>query len=136
MGRVLGRGNASTEQILLTLFKTSAVTGWRRQLPLPGKPDFAFPRNRLVVFVDGCFWHSCPRHLRLPANNCEYWARKIERNRLRDRRHARALRERGWHVIRVWEHALRDPGSRKRTLARIMAALAQARRRAGGRRAG
>lgn len=136
MGRVLGRGNASTEQILAALLREARVIGWRRHLSLPGNPDFVFPASRVAVFVDGCFWHSCAQHLRLPAANRDYWVRKIERNRRRDQRAARALRARGWRVVRVWEHALRGAGARKRVIGRIVRAVGAARRGAGGRRAG
>jgi len=124
MGRVLGRGNISTERALVALLREAGLTGWRRHIPLVGNPDFAFPAARVAVFVDGCFWHSCPRHLRLPAVNRIYWVRKIERNRLRDRRNARELRNRGWRVIRVWEHALKTAGERSRVVARIRRAVA------------
>ena len=135
MGRVLGRGNASTERVLVALLRSSNLTGWRRHLPLPGNPDFTFPSLRIVVFVDGCFWHSCPRHLRLPVANRDYWVRKIDRNRRRDRRTTRELRAGGWRVIRIWEHELRSPSDKQRVLSRIVRAVGEARRGDGGRRA-
>ena len=64
---------------------------------------------RLAVFVDGCFWHGCPSCHRPPSSNQEYWTKKVARNRRRDRRNSRLLRQDGWTVLRVWEHALRDP---------------------------
>lgn len=133
MGRVLGRGNASTEQVLAALLREAGLTGWRRHSPLLGNPDFVFPSSRVVVFVDGCFWHSCPQHLRLPAANRAYWVRKIDGNRRRDRRTTRELRGRGWRVIRVWEHALRSVGGKGRAVARIRRAVDEARRGAGAR---
>jgi len=123
MARVLGRGNLSTEQRFLRLLREARITGWRRHLPLPGNPDFVFREFRVVVFLDGCFWHGCPRHLRLPADNRAYWSGKIGRNRRRDRRAARELKARGWRVVRVWEHALRNAAARKRALARVRRAL-------------
>jgi DNA mismatch endonuclease (patch repair protein) len=68
------------------------------------RPDIVFPRPRLAVFVDGCFWHSCPSHGTAPQRNTEYWARKLERNRIRDAMVAKALGESGWQVLRIWEH--------------------------------
>ncbi len=69
------------------------------------KPDIVFRRERLAVFVDGCFWHNCPMHGRSPGgNNADYWRVKLERNRLRDESQTRALIEAGWTVVRVWEH--------------------------------
>ncbi len=69
-----------------------------------GTADLVFARARVAVFVDGCYWHGCPRHFRVPRTNSAYWGPKIERNRARDARIDRTLREAGWLPIRVWEH--------------------------------
>ena len=66
--------------------------------------DLVFPRWKLVVFVDGCFWHSCPDHGSLPAARQEWWAAKLERTVERDRETNEALRDAGWTVLRIWEH--------------------------------
>jgi DNA mismatch endonuclease (patch repair protein) len=66
--------------------------------------DVVFPRARLAVFVDGCFWHSCPQHRTSPARNGGWWSAKLERNRTRDADTDRRLRDAGWVVVRVWEH--------------------------------
>jgi DNA mismatch endonuclease (patch repair protein) len=66
--------------------------------------DIAFPRQRIAIFVDGCFWHGCPSHGTWPKNNAQWWREKIEANRLRDRDTDRRLTNLGWIVIRVWEH--------------------------------
>lgn len=71
-----------------------------------GKPDFVFLRARVVVFVDGCFWHGCAEHCRMPRGNRAYWERKIGRNVARDARVRKELRREGWTVVRVWEHAV------------------------------
>lgn len=71
---------------------------------LPGRPDLVFARPRVAVFVDGCFWHGCPSHCRLPASNAEYWTRKIARNVARDSSTTARLANLGWSVLRVWEH--------------------------------
>lgn len=71
---------------------------------LPGRPDIAFTRARVAVFVDGCFWHSCPDHGTLPKNNREWWRAKLARNVERDAEKDVLLRERGWHVLHFWEH--------------------------------
>lgn len=68
------------------------------------RPDIAFTRRRVAVFVDGCFWHGCPEHGSWPKSNAEFWREKIEGNARRDREQDEALREAGWDVIRVWEH--------------------------------
>jgi len=107
MAKVKARGNKSTELKLIKLFKESGIKGWRRNYPLPGKPDFVFPKSRLVVFVDGCFWHGCQGHCRLPASNQEYWIDKINRNKKRDRSVSKELRMKNWAVIRLWEHDLK-----------------------------
>lgn len=84
---------------------------------LPGSPDIAFTRARLAVFVDGCFWHGCPRHGTMPKNNREWWRTKIERNRQRDAEKDEALREQGWVPIHVWEHE--DPAEAADTIVDI-----------------
>ena len=77
--------------------------------PLPNlrrRADIVFPRRRLAVFVDGCFWHCCPRHSNMPTNNRLFWENKLTANRLRDRLVTKALRKQGWLVVRIWEHDL------------------------------
>lgn len=109
MRQVKGRGNASTELKIVRLFREHKITGWRRHLPLIGKPDFAFPKQRVVVFIDGCFWHGCPAHLRMPSSNVDYWQGKVARNMARDKRVTAELESKGWHVLRVWEHEIKEP---------------------------
>lgn len=75
--------------------------------PVPGlrsRADIVFGSARIAVYVDGCFWHSCPEHGTRPQANAEWWARKLDRNRERDRETDRVLREHGWQVVRIWEH--------------------------------
>lgn len=69
-----------------------------------GRPDIAFPTERVAVFVDGCFWHSCPKHKTKPKANSEWWALKLQANEARDRRLDQELRSQGWVVVRIWEH--------------------------------
>jgi DNA mismatch endonuclease (patch repair protein) len=122
MARIRGKGNRTTEVRLAALFRAHGITGWRRQHPLPGRPDFAFPARRLAVFVDGCFWHGCPRHGTLPKGNARFWREKLARNRARDREVNRELRRRGWRVIRIWEHELR-PSAEARVVGRLRRSL-------------
>lgn len=68
------------------------------------KVDIVFPRRRVAVFVDGCFWHGCPEHGRVPRANSHYWTKKLSGNVERDRRTTDALERDGWRVVRVWEH--------------------------------
>jgi DNA mismatch endonuclease, patch repair protein len=71
-------------------------------------PDIVFPRRRLAVFVDGCFWHSCQEHGTRPRSNADYWSLKLARNRARDALVNRGLASAGWHVLRIWEHVPTD----------------------------
>lgn len=66
--------------------------------------DIVFPRRKIAIFVDGCFWHACPRHGNLPGHNQNYWQKKLERNKVRDQQNTYGLSNRGWKVIRIWEH--------------------------------
>ncbi len=120
MARIRSRGNRGTELVLVRLLRAQGLTGWRRGQKLPGRPDFVFRRERVCVFVDGCFWHGCPRHATWPQQNAAFWRDKILRNRARDRRVTRELRAAGWSVVRIWEHALKQPGP---ALARLRRAL-------------
>lgn len=72
------------------------------------KADLVFPRRRVAVFIDGCYWHGCPQHYKAPSVNTEYWGPKIERNRERDRLFDQALADAGWEVVRAWEHEAPD----------------------------
>lgn len=68
------------------------------------RPDIVFPRQKVAVFVDGCFWHGCPIHGQIPKRNREFWEQKLERNAARDYTQSSALQDAGWTVIRAWEH--------------------------------
>jgi DNA mismatch endonuclease, patch repair protein len=128
MAKVRGRGNLTTEQALAKLLRRQGWSGWRRQQAVRGRsaagerfqvrPDFVFPVRRLVVFVDGCFWHGCPRHGARPRGNAAFWRAKFRRNQERDRRDTRRLRAAGWRVLRLWEHALK-PKARSALLAKL-----------------
>lgn len=106
MSLIRSHGNKATELRLIDLFKAQGITGWRRKQKLPGRPDFVFRNERLCVFVDGCFWHGCPKCYRRPGSNRAYWDAKVERNRMRDRQVTRELRSADWQVLRIWEHQL------------------------------
>ena len=130
MARIRSKGNRSTELAVVQAFRSAHVTGWRRHLAItcsskPSstsastakqkvvrfRPDFTFRAARLAIFVDGCFWHACPLHSRLPENNRAFWESKLHANVARDQKAARLLRSAGWSVLRVWEHELKDPES-------------------------
>jgi len=148
MSRIRSRGNKDTELALARLLRAHKISGWRRQVEIRGRavaavcdrrktsgahraplqrpafrvrPDFVFAKLKVAVFVDGCFWHGCPRHCSQPANNRAFWREKLAANRTRDRKVNRALRAAGWRVVRIWEHAL----ARKRE-ARLVAKLRKA----------
>lgn len=106
MSLIRSRGNKATELRLIEIFREYGISGWRRNQPLLGKPDFAFRCERVVVFVDGCFWHGCPKCYKRPSSNREFWDTKIANNRKRDRKVGRELRREGWTVIRIWQHQL------------------------------
>jgi DNA mismatch endonuclease (patch repair protein) len=120
MAAVRGKANRSTELRLLRIFRENRIKGWRRHLPVLGLPDFAFLDKHLALFVDGCFWHGCPKHLRTPKSNTNYWRHKISTNRTRDREVGRMLKRHGWRVLRIWEHEL---SNEQRCLRRIRLAL-------------
>lgn len=123
MAKVRSKGNASTESAVISLFRAESIKGWRRHPKgLLGNPDFFFPMARLIVFVDGCFWHACPTCKRnAPQTRAEFWRAKIDGNRRRDNRNRRKLRADGYRVFRIWEHDLKaDP---LKSIRRIKAAL-------------
>src|ERR1700739_609884 len=95
MSRVKSRGNQATELKLMEIFRNQQIKGWRRRAKVFGSPDFVFWRARLAVFVDGCFWHSCPIHGSIPQANREFWMGKLERTRSRDQAVAETLKARG-----------------------------------------
>jgi len=109
MAAIPSYGNKDTELKLAGIFKAAHIVGWRRHIRLFGKPDFTFYRERVVIFIDGCFWHGCPKHGRNPASNREYWLPKLDRNRKRDQLVKLHLSKNGWLVLRLWEHDLSNP---------------------------
>lgn len=97
----------SLEQELASSMWAVGVRGWRRSFRVEKtRPDFVFPRRRLAVFVDGCFWHGCPECQRRPASNSDYWDAKLDRNAQRDREQDARLIAAGWMVLRFWGHEI------------------------------
>ena len=118
MAKVKSAHNRSTEKIVRASLVARGARGWRMHArDLPGRPDFVFDREKVAVFVDGCFWHGCPRCYRRPQSSRAYWDAKIAANKRRDRLAAARLRRMGWSAIRVWEHSLKDLAA---AMARIM----------------
>jgi DNA mismatch endonuclease (patch repair protein) len=116
MSRIRSRGNRATELALARLLRQMEIRGWRRHYEIRisnpesegfrVKPDFVFLKGRIALFVDGCFWHACPRHMTRPSTNAAFWNEKLEANRVRDQTVNRTLRRAGWRVLRIWEHDL------------------------------
>lgn len=135
MAKVRGRGNASTEGALAAILRARGYVGWRRQqtirgrdargAPFRARPDFVFRARPLAIFVDGCFWHMCPRHGARPRTNAAFWRAKLRRNQTRDRRDTRNLRRAGWAVLRLWEHEL-HPRARVGLLVKLRRLLGRA----------
>lgn len=120
MSRVRGSENKATELKLIVLFREHGFKGWRRNYPLFGKPDFAFPAERVAIFVDGEFWHGHPTRAKIPEDNRAFWERKIKRNKARDREVNRTLRQKGWTVVRVWQHELKDGNWHRKVAAALL----------------
>ncbi|HAO06343.1 MAG TPA: very short patch repair endonuclease [Chryseobacterium sp.] len=108
MRTVKSNRNKSTELKLIQFFKVHKITGWRRAFKLFGQPDFVFPKQRVAIFVDGCFWHGHNCRNTKPQDNKDYWQQKIERNKKRDKGVTQVLTDKNWCVIRLWECGLRD----------------------------
>ena len=109
MKAVKSRNTKTTELKMIEIFKELHVIGWRRTYPLIGKPDFVFPKKRIVVFVDGCFWHGhkgC-KYFVWPKSNVDFWKEKINQNIIRDNNKITQLEEAGWRVLIVWECELK-----------------------------
>ena len=103
------KGNKSTELKLIQLFKQLGLKGWRRNYKIVGsKPDFVFRNKRIAVFADGCFWHGHNCRNLTPKQNSEYWQKKIENNRIRDKQINERLERKGWKVIRIWECEIKE----------------------------
>ena len=108
MSKIKSGNNKTTEWRLRAKLVRSGVKGWRVRPRMRHSPDFAFDSPKVVVFVDGCFWHLCPLCGRIPKSNREYWLPKLARNAERDALATRDLESAGWIVLRFWEHDLRD----------------------------
>ena len=133
MSRIRSTGNKRTELVLASALRQAHVSGWRRhfRISLPPnakearsssvRPDFVFRSARVALFIDGCFWHVCPRHGHYPKGNKAFWRKKLIANITRDKFVTHMLRRAGWRVLRIWEHDLaKNP---ERCLKRIKHAL-------------
>lgn len=107
MAAIHAQGNATTELAMGKLLTAAGLRGYRKHWPIEGRPDFAWPKRKVALFVDGCFWHACPYCHNPPQSNLRYWRSKLGRNKARDKRVSRKLRSRGWSVLRIWECQVR-----------------------------
>lgn len=103
MRAIKPKGNKTTEVKLISIFKQKAIKGWRRNYSLLGSPDFVFHKEKLAVFIDGCFWHGHDCRNTKPKDNAEYWRQKINKNKTRDKIVAKTLEGKKWKVVRIWE---------------------------------
>ncbi len=133
MSRIRGTGNNRTDRAVASMLRKAGITGWRRHvvIKLPPtksaisvasdgtrfkpqvRPDFVFPKLKVALFIDGCFWHGCSRCYTAPKSARAFWKAKMLRNRERDRYQTGALRKLGWRVVRMWEHDLTVPTTRR-----------------------
>lgn len=119
MSKVRSKGNRSTERKLRAVLAGAGIKGWRTNArDIAGTPDVIFEKQRLAIFVDGCFWHGCPECYRRPKSKRRFWDAKVVENRARDRRVTRKLRNGGWSVIRLYECEVQ--GNRQDLLDRII----------------
>ena len=108
MKAVKSKNTKTTELKMIKLFKELKISGWRRTYPLIGKPDFVFPKKRVAVFVDGCFWHGHDCRNVTPKENSDFWDKKREYNKMHDKEVNSVLTDKGWKVLRVWECELKN----------------------------
>jgi|SRR3989344_3650805 len=107
MSAVRSSGNKTTELRFVNILKINKITSWRRYPKNTyGKPDFIFPKQKVAIFIDGCFWHGCAKHRNIPATNRKFWLKKILSNKKRDEIVSLQLKKQGLKVMRIWEHEL------------------------------
>ena len=106
MSRVRNRDTSAEMAVRRELHRRGFRYRVNSRIPELGRtrPDIVFPREQIAIFVDGCFWHKCPEHATFPQSNAAWWAEKLKHNVQRDRKTDRNLVEKGWHVVRIWEH--------------------------------
>jgi len=110
MSAIRGKNNRTTELCFRMALVRAGIKGWETNAEdLVGKPDFFFRKKRIAVFVDGCFWHGCPRCGHYPKTRSSFWKMKILRNKERDQKNRRKLHRNGIKVLRIWEHSLKTP---------------------------
>ncbi|MFA6449367.1 MAG: very short patch repair endonuclease [bacterium] len=113
--------NTGLENKFFALLNQAGIRNYKKHPEnVKGSPDLIFRKEKIAVFIDSCFWHGCPKHLRRPASNQEYWTAKIARNVARDRKIRAELRRDGWSALRIWEHDLKSPEKSIRKIQRTL----------------
>ncbi len=113
MRAIKSKNTKTTELKMMEIFKELHIKGWRRTYPLIGKPDFVFPKKRIAVFVDGCFWHGHDCRNVTPSANANFWNTKRDYNRKHDQIVTETLIKKNWTVIRIWECELKRKNREK-----------------------
>jgi DNA mismatch endonuclease Vsr len=113
--------NTAPERLFAKELRNRKIYFSQHSKTLTGKPDFIFRKKKVVLFVDSDFWHGHSKRLIMPKSNLEYWTKKIERNRARDKAVNSALKKAGWKVLRFWEHDIKN--SLNRSLKRVFKAI-------------
>ena len=109
---------------MIDFFRRDGITGWRRNYPVKGHPDFVFLERKIAIFVDGCFWHGHNCRNTHPENHKDYWEKKREWNMEHDRAVTKMFESRGWIVLRIWECELKRT-NREQLQTRILQVLGQ-----------
>ena len=113
MSSIRGKGNKTTEVKFRLMLVRAGMRGWKlHPRGITGNPDFFFPQSQVAVFLDGCFWHGCPKCGHVPKTNSGFWKAKIQKNRARDRKNRAKLTKEGVRVVRFWEHELKTSPKR------------------------
>jgi len=120
MAAIKSKNNKTTELKLRMLLVRNRISGWKMNCPLKGTPDFYFSEAKLAVFIDGCYWHGCPKCGHIPKTRTEFWTAKIARNRARDQKITRLLKKQGITVLRFWEHQLKIEKNANSVLSKII----------------
>lgn len=107
MRKIRSSKNKSTELRMVEIFKLNGITGWRRNYAVKGHPDFVFLKEKVAIFVDGCFWHGHDCRNTRPVDNQEYWQQKRAKNMKHDKEVTALFEKRGWQVLRIWECELK-----------------------------
>jgi len=106
MSRIKGK-DTKPEVMLRKQLYARGITGYRIHYNILGKPDIVFPKKKIAIFIDGCFWHKCPICFVKPKTRTEFWMKKIESNVKRDKIVKETLEKEGWIVLRFWEHEVK-----------------------------